>query len=249
MLRALVVALVAANLLLFGWTLGWVDLSSEREPDRANRQYQPQAVELLAPSAASAAMAQPAAVPAAVTASAAVATSVADASPQPPGTATPAVPAERPVCLEAGPFAQAEVAAAERGLREQQLASLAWIPVKSERGGTFIVYQGKFADEAALARRRDELRKAQIPFDELRGSPDLQPGLSFGRYDSRPTAEQSLEELRQRGVRNARVVTITPAVTVTLLRVERADAQQAARLQQLNLPPTGAPFRPCAGTP
>ena len=161
-----------------------------------------------------------------------------------------AVSAEAPrLCLEAGPFAPAEVTAAERGLRELQAPGLAWTQVKSERGGAFIVYQGKFADEAALARRRDELRRAQIPFDEMRSSPDLQPGLSFGRYDNRAAADTALEELRQRGAKATRVVTITPPVTVTLLRVERADGALAARLTQLSLPPAGASFRPCVNPP
>jgi hypothetical protein len=156
---------------------------------------------------------------------------------------------QRFVCLEAGPFATAELAAAERALRELQLSTLAWTQVKTDRGGAFIVYQGKFADEAALARRREELRRAQIPFDEVRNSPDLQPGISFGRYESRAAADKALEELRQRGARAARVVVITPSVTATLLRVERADATQATRLTQASLPPTGTPFRPCAATP
>ena len=80
----------------------------------------------------------------------------------------------------------------------------------------------------------------------MRNSPDLQPGLSFGRYDSRAAADSALEELRQRGARATRVVMINAPVSVTVLRVERADAALAARLTQLSLPPAGQPFRPCA---
>lgn len=252
MLRALVAVLVIANLLALGWSMGWLDrFSSEREPERLHHQVNPKAIELIAPGAASAAL--PAAAPVADTPRVAAPASPAPAPPSAPA-AEPVVAAataepSRATCLEAGPFVPAEVAAAERGLRELQATGLAWTQVKSERGGSFIVYQGKFADEAALARRRDELRRAQIPFDELRNAPDLQPGLSFGRYDNRAAADTALEELRQRGAKVTRVVTLTPPVTVTLLRVERAEPALASRLTQLSLPPAGASFRPCATPP
>ena len=44
-------------------------------------------------------------------------------------------------------------------------------------------------------------------------------------------------------------MTINIPVVVTLLRVERADGALAARLTQLNLPPAGSGFRPCAVPP
>jgi len=82
--------------------------------------------------------------------------------------------------------------------------------------------------------------------EELRNSPDLQPGLSFGRYETRAAADAALAQLAAQNVKPARVVTINIPVVVTLLRVERADGPLAGRLTQLNLPPTGAGFRPCA---
>jgi hypothetical protein len=244
-LRALVAALAVANLLMLVWWLGWLDwapgVGRDREPERLGLQVNPNAIPLIAPGAASASLqdgvtGQRAAAPAG-------SASAADAAASAPADA------ERAACLEAGPFAVAEVAAAERGLRELQWPNLSWSQVKSERGGAFIVYQGRFADDAALARRREELRRAQIPFDELRGSPDLQPGLTFGRFDNRAAADSALEELRQRGAKFTRVVTISPPVAVTLLRVERAEPALAARLTQLALPPVGASFRPCASPP
>ena len=150
-------------------------------------------------------------------------------------------------CLEAGPLAAGEVAAAERALRDLQASGLAWTQLKSERGGVFIVYLGRFPDEAARAKRRDELRRSQIPFDELRSASDLQPGLSFGRFENRAAADTALEDLRNRGVKAARVVTITPPATVTMLRVERVDAGLATRLSQMTLPPLGTGFKACAG--
>lgn len=247
MVRAVVAALLLANLLLLAWTLGWLDAlpgggrHSEREPERIDRQVNPDAIQLIAPTAASAALQ--------------VAAAVRTNLPAPPlsaavgYTAASMTDTERQACLEAGPFAAGEVTAAERALRELQWPTLNWVNIKSERGGAFIVYQGRFIDDAAMAKRREELRRQQIGVEELQNSPDLQPGLLFGRFDSRAAADDAIAQLAQRGVKNARVVTITAPVLLTLLRVERADAALAARLSQLNLPPVGSGFKPCAATP
>jgi hypothetical protein len=233
-MRALLVALVAANMLVLVWSLNWLpffSLPREREPERVQRQVRPEAVQLITPSAASAAL-------------------QAAAAQRSPG-ATPGAPAGSiepgaSVCLEAGPFAASEVAAAERALRDLKLPNLEWTPQRSERGGSYIVYQGKFADNAALQRRRAELQRQQITAEPVVSSPDLEPGLSFGRYDTRTAADAALAQLQQQGVRPSRIVTINFPVVVTLLRVERADGPLAARLTQLNLPPAGSGFRPCA---
>lgn len=253
-MRLLVAALVAANLLVMAWVLGWVGPGTrEREPERLAAQVTPDAVEVVSVGAASApapgggsAAAARAATPAPVAPPAEAPAPASSA----PGAAMPAASAasERVACLEVGPLAAGEVAAAERALRDLQVSSLAWTQHKSERGGVFIVYLGKFPDEAALTKRRDELRKAQIPFDELRSSSDLQPGLSFGRYENRAAADTALEDVRNRGVKAARVVTLTPAATVTMLRVERPEPALATRLSQLALPPLGTGFKPCAGS-
>lgn len=232
-MRGLLAALVAANVLVLAWSLNWLPgfaLPREREPERVQRQLQPAAVQLITPTAASAALQAAAA----------------QRSQGTPAGATTGADGGASVCLEAGPFAAPEVAAAERALRDLKLPNLEWTPQRSERGGAYIVYQGKFADNAALARRRAELQRQQINAEEVRNSPDLEPGLTFGRYDTRAAADAALASLQQQGVRPSRVVTINIPVVVTLLRVERADGALAARLTQLSLPPAGSGFRPCA---
>lgn len=83
MLRAVVVALLLANLLFFAWTQGWLDsligirAHGDREPERLLRQIHPESVKVLPAGAASA-------------------TPVAEAA-----------------CFEAGPFAEAEWASAQ----------------------------------------------------------------------------------------------------------------------------------------
>lgn len=242
-MRALLAVLVAANLLVLAWSfdaLPGFSRPREREPERLQRQAQPAAVQLITPTAASAAIQAAAAQRTQPPAVAAAAASLAAAA-----AADPSIT----VCLEAGPFAASEVAAAERGLRDLKLTNLQWTQQRSERGGSYIVYQGRFPDEAALARQRETLRRQQISTEELRNSPELQPGLMFGRFDTRAAADAALAQLNQQGVKPARVVTINTPVVVALLRVERADGPLAARLTQLNLPPTGSGFRPCAAPP
>ncbi len=62
MLRALLAALLLANLLFFGWARGWfapawpAPGASEREPNRLAAQVAPERVIVLAPAAASAAL-------------------------------------------------------------------------------------------------------------------------------------------------------------------------------------------------
>jgi hypothetical protein len=241
-MRGLLITLALANLLVLAWSFDWlpgVSRPREREPERWQRQVTPDAVQLITPTAASAALQAAAAQRTNGGALPAGATSVAGLSSDPSAT----------VCLEAGPFAAGEVAVAERGLRELKLPNLEWAPQRSERGGAYIVYQGRFADDAAVARRVNDLRRQQISAEEVRNSPDLQPGVSFGRYDSRAAADAALAQITQQGIKPARVVTINIPVVVTLLRVERADGALASRLMQLNLPPAGSGFRPCAVPP
>lgn len=232
-MRAVLVALVAANLLVLAWSFNWLpffSLPREREPERVQRQVRADAVQLITPSAASAAL-------------------QAAAAQRTPGAAPGAAVTVEPgasVCLEAGPFAVSEVGAAERALRDLKLPNLEWTQQRSERGGSYIVYHGKFADNAALQRRRADLQRQQINAEPVVSSPDLEPGLSFGRFDTRAAADAALAQVQQQGVRPSRIVTITFPVVVTLLRVERADGPLAARLTQLNLPPAGSGFRPCA---
>jgi len=100
MLRTLVLLLLLANLVFFGWARGWfapgwpAPRAAEREPGRLAEQVRPELIQLLSPAAASAAVA--AARDAAV------------------------------ACLEAGPYDAAGVAAAEAVLLAAGLAEGSW---------------------------------------------------------------------------------------------------------------------------
>lgn len=237
MLRLLLVLLLLVNLGLAAWNLGWVGgpAVADREPQRLAQQVNPQAVTLLAPQAASQALAQAAEAQR-------VAAAVRSASgPAPAGSAPDA-----PRCYEVGPLAVTEVAAAEKALREVTPALPRWNTVRQERGGSFMVYMGKYPDAAALAKKRDELRRLNVDAEDVKDLPQWQPGLSLGRFDDRAAADAALARTAQRGVKTARVLVLAPPLVVTQLRFEAvADEALRQRLLQVQLPPGGLGFKPC----
>lgn len=235
MLRALVLLLLAANLLLLGWTQGLLDRwvgardQTEREPERLQRQVNPERVRVLsAPAASAAAAAAAQALAASQAASAASATQAA-------GT-----------CLQAGPLPAAALAAAQKQLLERGLSADAWTVLTGERKGVFLIYMGKYADDEALERKHEELKRLKIDAQPLRGPAELQPGLVLGRHDDKAAAEAALAELTQRGLRTARVVTLKAPQPLATLRVASANETQRALLASLKLGPGNAEFAPCA---
>lgn len=104
MLRAVVVLLLLANLLFFGWARGWFapgwppPRHGEREPERLAAQLRPELITVLPPQAASAAV----------------------------SAAREAARAATEVCLEGGPFDAIGVAAAEAALADAGLPAGSW---------------------------------------------------------------------------------------------------------------------------
>ena len=84
----------------------------------------------------------------------------------------------------------------------------------------------------------------------MQSPPELAPGLSLGRFDSRAAADKALEQLSAAGVRTARVVALSEPATMTMLRVERADPALALEVAALGgdvkAQPLGKAFGPCA---
>lgn len=227
MLRALVVLLLLANLLVLAWTQGAFDAlrgvraDAGREPDRLQRQVNPEQVRVMAASAASAALA-----------AAAKAAAASEAA------------ARAGVCLEAGPIAPAAQAAAEKLLQDEGLAAGSWEAVASERKGVYLIYMGRYADDETLQRKIEELKRLRITPQAVRDAPELQPGLALGRYEDKAEAEAELARLAQRGLRTARVHTLVPPGPQVMLRVPGANPTLRDRLATLKLP-GGQGFAPC----
>ena len=237
MLRILAIVLLVGNALLLAAQFGVFDRltgadnaqAPQREPERLQRQVDPQSVRILSPQAASAALA---AATASATATAAQAASAARAQ----------------ACLEAGPFNADEAEVARRSLRDAGLALGNWQTLTAEDSGAFMVYMGRYADRETLQRKLDEVKRMKLDAEELRGKPELQPGLNLGRFDQRAEADAALAKMVQRGVPSARVVTLRPAQSQILLRLPAADAATRARLAGLTLP-SGPGFVACADGP
>ena len=226
MLRALVLALLLANVAFYAWTQGWLDTvvgvraTGDREPERLARQVRPEIVRIVPASAASA-----------------------TSEPLPGALA----------CLEAGPFADAELATAKAAARAA-LPAAGWTTVPSAAPGAWIVYMGPYPNRAAMTQKEDELKRRALAYEELRDNPDLLPGpslgqsigLSLGRYDQRASATDALQRLAQQGVRSARVVELAAPPGRHWLRIENADAALAAQLAALKAPAFGNGFAACA---
>ena len=215
MLRALIVALLVANLAVFAWTQGWLDSVvgmrsiGDREPERLLRQVRPETIRILPPEAAR----------------------------------EPVVAAL--ACLEAGPFADTEIAAAQAAA-QTALPAGSWTTVLTERPGTWLVYMGRYASREALTKKEDEIKRRKLPYEEIAEPPALAPGLSLGRFEQRAAAVQALEQFTAQGVRTARVVELVPASSRHVLRVDKADAALAAQLTALNPETIGKAFTACA---
>lgn len=245
MLRALVAALLLVNLVFYTWTHGWLDglvgtrSIGDREPERLSRQVRPEIVRIVP--AASAGAASGPATGASAGGPATPASSAASAS----AVVADAAPPVALVCLEAGPFNDAAANAAQAAARGA-LPGADLTLVKTTTRTTWMVYMGRYADQEALKKKEDELRRRRLSYEEVRGSPSLTPGLSLGRFDDRNDAAKALEQFAQQGIRTARIIEYLPSAAVQMLRIEKADAPLVSQAMGLKLAPLGKGFAPCA---
>jgi hypothetical protein len=223
-LRALVVALLVANVAFFTWTQGWLDslvgarAIGDREPERLARQVLPETVRIL---------------PASTDAQSARDSSGSDSA------------VNQSSCLEAGPFGDADAKAAQAAA-QAALPAGSWDSVKTDHPSVWTIYMGRFANREALGKKEEELKRRKIAFEEVLDNPALALGLSLGRFDDRTAAAKALDQLAQQGVHTGRVAELTPASTSVILRVEKADSALAAKLTALKNDALGKGFTPCA---
>ena len=122
MLRTVLVLLLLANAAFYAWTRGWLapvlpPRAEQREPERLTAQVRPELITVLTPKAASAAVA-----------------------------AAAATEAEFMVCLEAGPFTDSTVLAAETALSQHSVPDGAVTREAVATSFTWGVVMGRFAD-------------------------------------------------------------------------------------------------------
>lgn len=214
MLRALVALLLLANLLFFGWTQGWF-AGVVPAPHAGEREPWRLAQQV-----------QPQRITVLT-----------------PQAASAAIAAAHTACLEAGPFFETEVGAAEAALAAAGVPAGRWTRVPVAGSAAWLVYMGRFADAATQRVKEDELRRRKIDFEELRAPAALAPGLVLARHGTQAGADAALAGFVQQGVRTARVVALPGQVW---LRAAQADDALQAQLLALAPPSISAPFAPCA---
>ena len=241
MLRALVVLLLLANALVLAWSLGGLDgllgrrADADREPERLQRQVNPELVKLLPMPGGKGASAP---TPAASQSSSAASSPLVAVAASAPGTT---------VCLEAGPLPAAALPGAEKALVAAGVAAGSWTTTAAAPKGVFLIYMGRYEDDEALQRKLDELKRRRIEAHPVRQA-ELQPGIEVARFDEKEEADEALARLSQRGLRTARVLTLVPPQPQQMLRLASVEPSRADALAVLKLAPSVDGFKRC-GSP
>lgn len=105
----------------------------------------------------------------------------------------------------------------------------AWQLDRQERPARWLVYMGRYANAADLARKREQLLRLKLRPELLRG--ELAPGLSLGSFATQAEAEAGLQQLAGRGVRSARVLQAAPGPAYRLRLQELSDESLKQRLE------------------
>ncbi len=261
MLRLIVVLLALANGAFYAWHAGWLPALGAASPEgsgggnRLAEQVHPERLVVLTASGTAAAptpTSGPASTAESASAVGALAASVASmpgsqaaasSEPQTPASATTTAAAQ---CLEAGPFTPDESRQALL-LVGKVMPKGSWSTQAVSVPGLWLVYMGPYPDADALQRKLVELRRLKnLSFEEVRSPSNLALGVSLGRFADERQANASLETMRLRGVRTARVVNARPAMELMVLRVPQASEADQGKLSAVPLP-AGKGFIACAG--
>lgn len=216
-LRLLVLALLLANGLYFGWTWLAAGDPSSSAATREARQVRPETVRVLGPTEASAALA------------------AAGRAPQ------------RTACVEAGPFAPEQIAGAERQLAGLPWGSWQRNSIERPSAyvvyqGRFPSVSAAQARRAELAQHNIDAEPVTQPDDV---APGLALG-RYERRAEAEAALTAQAARRLPGADSARVTTL-PAATEHWLRIEAPGPALASQLAALPSAELAGGFRPCAG--
>lgn len=241
MLRLLVAALLIANLLFWAWhqpavteVLGLAPPGhGEREPERLRKQVRPEAVRLLPPDLAA-------------TGASLNATPASAGEPGGAGPLAAATTGDNTLCLEAGPLNDSAASAAARQLAQAGVPAGAWVDVRRELPGRWVVYMGRFTDRETLQRKLEEVQRMNLAASELRSPAELAPGLTLGEFGAEADAQARLDRLQARGVRTARVLQLPSPGAEHRLRAERVERSAAEKLAAQEPRNGQARWQPCA---
>ncbi len=207
--------LVLANLALFAWQQGVFGRLPEagREPERVNRQIEPDRIRVLTPPEVRALRDKAKLVP--------------------PAAATDVRSAPDLACLEFGDFVGEVAARAQKRLDVLNLADR--LSVRAvDAAGWYQVYVPPFRTRADADRRADDLRRLGIK--EMLVIADNSPlrfGISLGSFRDQELAVKYREDLVKRGIKDARVADRPASVPATRFQIKNVDAALARELNAM----------------
>jgi hypothetical protein len=150
-------------------------------------------------------------------------------------------------CLEAGPFAEAAVAAAEAVLAAAGLPEGLWRRQGGVPPASWLVFAGRAVDAAGLRTRADELKKLGLEFEIIDSPAELANGFVLSRHADKAGADAALAAAAALGLRNGRVVQLPAPAPLFWLRAARADTDVQDKLRALTPESMAGGFKPCAG--
>lgn len=214
MMRALVLLLVLLNGVYFAWGQGWL---SGHGVGPASQQEPHRLTEQIRPESLQV-------------------VSLAEA-------AKPKVAPNTTQCLISGTLDDSGADAARAALTPL-LPEKSWALEVTESAERWIIYMGKYANTAELAKKRAQLQDLKLTAEVLR-SPALTPGLSLGAFATKDQAEAGLKVLAGKGVKTARVVQETPGKRSHQLRLLVAEDTLQLALPVLKTALPGLTFAAC----
>lgn len=140
-------------------------------------------------------------------------------------------PVAAPACLQSGWLETAQ-ADRVRAVLADRWPQGSWLLDSQDRPARWMLYMGRYANAAELARKREQLARLNVRSEVLR-SDTLAPGLSLGSFATQAQADAALQKLAARGVRTARVLQAQPAGVQYRLRLPAVDASLQQRLAPL----------------
>ena len=220
-MRALFLALLLANLVLYAW---WrYGVPDNAAPAPLSRQIAPDKLKVVAPAALPPVSAAP------------------KPAPSPPASA----PASAAACLEWGSFTVADVARAEQALEPLALGARLAQRRSDEQAGWWVFIPPQDNRQSAL-RKAAELKQLGVEdYFVVQDEGPYRWALSLGVFRTEEAAQGRLAALRGQGVRTARVGARETVVPKVWLQVKGVDAPLQLRLKEIARQVEGSELKEC----
>jgi hypothetical protein len=146
-------------------------------------------------------------------------------------------------CRQSSPLSDGQVSALRRVLEPHWPAN-SWLMQTVQTVPRWIIYMGKYPNEAMLVKKRGELNAMKLTLEPLQ-NPALELGISLGGFPTQAEANAELAKLSQRGVRTARVVQELQGGNATQLQLPALTESLKARLGELKPALGDLQLKPC----